>query len=509
MRNDARGHRFLLNPHPNPHTEGGSGVSPPAHKVAAGYVATPMTITRRGLLGWGSAAAVTAVTGPVPAARHDGHRSTTLIRGGHLLTLDPELGELPDADVLIDDDRIVEISRHIRPRGRHVTTIDAEGMIVAPGLVDNHRHLWVTLLRGFSADHTFNDYFAKVLFDVSPRLTPHDVYLGCLLGAYEALDSGVTTVLDWNHGTNTRAHALAAVQALRESGIRALFAYSSPAADSVRADAPPSAEDIEAVRRAVRHDPLVNLAIATRNPESADDAGLRRIAGDIELARRLAAPVTLHTGFGTGRSAPRWLAHEGLLGPETMLVHGNAFTAEELELIAGAGAWVTLAPETEMQMGLGAPPLRAMLDAGVRPTVSVDVVAAAAGDLRLQLRLLLQTQRMLDHRNGYDGPMLSLHTVLPYVTGYGASSLGLAAEVGCMAPGRQADLVLIDRTDPAVAPARSAAVAALVAHPGAIDTVLVAGRVVKRRGRLTGVDLPRLRRLAETASRRLLDGVGD
>jgi cytosine/adenosine deaminase-related metal-dependent hydrolase len=420
------------------------------------------------------------------------------------LTLDPELGELPRGDVLIDGDRITEISPHVSTRGKRVTTIDAEDMIVAPGLVDNHRHLWVTLLRGFSADHTFSDYFARVLLEVSPRLTPHDVYLGCLLGAYEALDTGVTTVLDWNHGTNTRAHALAAVRALRESGIRAVFGYSSPAADSVRPDAPPSAGDVEAVRRAVGDDPRVGLAIATRNPESADEAGLRRIADDIGLARRLAAPVTLHTGFGTGRSAPRWLAGEGLLGPETMLVHGNAFTAEELSLIADAGAWVTLAPETEMQMGLGAPPLRAMLEAGLRPTVSVDVVAAAAGDLRVQVRLLLQTQRMLDQRDGRAGPLLPLRGVLPYATSHAAASLGLAGEIGTLAPGRQADLVLIDRADPGIAPTRSAAVAALVAHAGAVDTVLVAGRIVKRRGRLIGLDLPKLRRQAEEAGRRLL-----
>lgn len=463
-----------------------------------------MTMTRRALLGGSSAAVVTALTGIGGQARPRGRGRYTLIRGGHVLTLDPQLGELPRGDVLVHGDRIVEVGPRIDARDRRATVIDAEHMIVAPGLIDNHRHLWVTLLRGFSADHTFADYFAQVLLTVSPRLTPRDVHLGGLLGAYEALNTGVTTVLDWNHGTNTRDHALAAVAALRGAGIRAVFGYSSPAADSVRPDAPPTAEDVDAVRRAVRDDPLVGLAVATRNPEQADDAGLGRIADDIRLARELGVVATLHTGFGGGRSAPGWLAGEGLLDPDLTLIHGNAFSADELRLVGEAGTWISSSPEVELQMGLGAPPLRPMLEAGVRPTVSVDVVSAAAGDLRVQLRLLLQTQRMLDHAAGLDEPLLPLATVLPYATAHAAASLGLADEIGSLAPGRQADLVLINRADPGVVPVAPVAVAMLAAHPAAVDTVLVAGRVAKRHGRLVGVDLPRLRRRAEEARRRLL-----
>src|SRR5690606_15339643 len=159
--------------------------------------------------------------------------------------------------------------------------------VVAPGLFVIHGHRWGPLLRGCSGHHTFGDYFGEVLLTISPLLTTDDVYLGCLLGAYEALNTGVTTVLDWNHGTNTRDHALAAVTALRDSGIRAVFGYSSPAADSVRADAPPSVADLDAVYGMVQYDPLISMAVATRNPESADAAGLQRIADDVAQARRL------------------------------------------------------------------------------------------------------------------------------------------------------------------------------------------------------------------------------
>jgi cytosine/adenosine deaminase-related metal-dependent hydrolase len=464
-----------------------------------------MTITRRTLLGWGSATAVSTLTGFSSDDQSVAQGEYTLIRGGRVLTLDPQLGELPRGDVLVLDGQIVEVAEHVDLPGAGVI-IEAEGMLVAPGLVDNHRHLWGTLLRGFSADHTFSDYFGQALLTISPRLTTDDVYLGCLLGAYEALNTGVTTVLDWNHGTNTRDHALSAVTALRDSGIRAVFGYSSPAADSVRPDAPPTVADLDAVQSVVQNDPLIGLAVATRNPESADAAQLQRIADDIAQARRLGVPVTLHTGFGTGRSAPQWLSDQGLLGPDTTLVHGNAFTATDLALVAGAGGWLSVSPDTELQMGLGAPPLRAMLDAGVRPTVSVDVVAAAAGDLRVQLRLLLQTQRMLDHAAGRTGPLLPWDATLPYVTGHAAASLGLQDQIGRLTPGLQADLVLINLADPSVAPVSSATMAALTAPAGAVDTVLVAGRTVKRGGQLVVGDLSWLRAAVEQARDRLLSG---
>lgn len=458
-----------------------------------------MTVTRRGLLGGGAAAVATTLH---PPAHDRSRRTDTLIRGGHLLTFDPRLGELPRGDILLQGDTIAQVGERIQAHGRRLTVVDAGDKIVLPGLIDNHRHLWVTLLRGFSADHSFDDYFAQVLFGVSPRLTPDDVYLGCLLGAYEALNTGVTTVLDWNHATYTREHALAAVRALHDSRVRAVFAYSSPAADSTRPDAPPSVDDVAAVRDAIRDHPLLSLAIATRNPEWADEAQLGRIADDVRLARSLDAIVTLHSGFG-GRSAAGWLAEQGLLDPAVTFVHGNAFPPTDLRLIADAGAWISVSPETELQMGLGAPPLRAMLAAGLLPTVSVDVVAAAAGDLREQLRLLLQTQRMLDHAAGVGVPLLPAASMLPYVTGNAAGSLGLAGRVGALSPGFQADLVLINRADPSVLPAPAPA-AVLFARASAVDTVFVAGRMVKRHGRLLGVDLHRLRLRAEAARRRLL-----
>lgn len=464
------------------------------------------TMKRRTLLGLGTATAVTTLTGLAQPAQAQAQGDYKLIRGGRVLTLDPQLGELDRADVLIQGSQIVNIAANLNLPGPG-EILEAEGMIVAPGLVDNHRHLWGTLLRGFSADHTFNDYRSQVLLSISPHLTTDDVYIGCLLGAYEALNSGVTTILDWNHGANTLNHAFAAVTALRDSGIRGLFGYSSPASDNLRADAPPTVADLDAVYGMVEYDPRVGMAIATRNPEWADAAGLARIVDDVAQARRLGVPVTLHTGFGGGISAPQWMASEGLLGPDVTLIHGIAFTPADLALIASAGAWMSVSPDTEMQMEMGAPPLRAMLDAGVSPTVSVDVVTASDGDLRVQLRMLLQNQRWRDFADGHSGPMLSYASTLPYVTSNAAASLGLGDEIGRLAPGRKADIILINTADPALAPATDAVLALLTAPASAIDTVLVDGHVVKRNGALNAGNLGWLRDAARQARNRLLSSV--
>jgi 5-methylthioadenosine/S-adenosylhomocysteine deaminase len=416
-----------------------------------------------------------------------------------VLTMDPALGDLPTGDVLIEDDEIVEVAARVDARrAAGAERIDATGMIVMPGLIDNHRHMWESLIRGSAANLTFDQYFGAVLFGISPRLTPEDVELGNLLGAYEALDSGITTVLDWSHGTNTPEHALAAVEGLQRSGARAVFAYGAPASNTAP-DAPPDPDHVRAVHAQLADDPLVDLAVAAASPEF---AAFGRVAADIALARELGVGITMHALGGAAGSSPRLLDDAGLMGDDLTFIHCNAFTGDDFELVATHGAHISSAPEVEMQMGLGAAPLTLMLASGIHPTVSVDIVAAVGGDLFAPLRFMLQTQRMLDH------PVTSLpvsdRDVLPYATTHAAASLGMADRIGSLTPGKQADVTLVSAFDSNMFLAEPSAALVQFAHPGNVDTVLVAGRVVKRDKQLVGVDLAPLRRRARRATQRLL-----
>jgi 5-methylthioadenosine/S-adenosylhomocysteine deaminase len=147
----------------------------------------------------------------------------TLLRGGHVISLDKNIGDIADGDVLIEGSTIVEMGHSIAADGAEV--VDTSSMVVMPGLIDTHRHTWQTALRG-AVDA--GSYFATVLVRLGPLFRPEDVYIGNLLGAVSALNSGITTMLDWSHIMNSPEHADAAVQGLSESGIRGSSPTASP-----------------------------------------------------------------------------------------------------------------------------------------------------------------------------------------------------------------------------------------------------------------------------------------
>jgi len=147
----------------------------------------------------------------------------TLIKGGIVLTQDDELGELPNADILVEDDRISAIGPNLSAEGAEV--IDAEGDIVIPGFIDTHRHTWETSIRTSAPDYTLGAYFGGILDKFAPQYRPDDVYAGNLWGALECANAGITTLVDWSHIMNTPEHADEAIRGLSETGIRGVFAY--------------------------------------------------------------------------------------------------------------------------------------------------------------------------------------------------------------------------------------------------------------------------------------------
>ena len=150
----------------------------------------------------------------------------TLIRGGIVLTQDPKLGELPKADILIEDGAIVDVGPNISADGARV--IEAAGDIVIPGFIDSHRHTWETCIRTCAPDFALITYFGSILDKFAPHYRPEDVHSATLWGALECINAGITTLVDWAHIMNTPDHADASVKALQESRIRSEFAYGFP-----------------------------------------------------------------------------------------------------------------------------------------------------------------------------------------------------------------------------------------------------------------------------------------
>ena len=411
----------------------------------------------------------------------------TLLTGGTVVSLDPAVGDLDRGDVLIEDGVIAAVAERIDAPDAEV--IEATDRIVLPGFVDTHRHTWQTAFRGVGADWTFAEYLAAMHGTVKPHYQPEDVYLGNLLGRLEALHSGVTTMLDWFHCGQSPEHTDAAVAALHDAPGRSVFCYGA----GFRTTAPIDAE-LRRVRSALPGDGLLTMALGLRGPEMTP---MDIVAEDLKLAADLALRTSVHIETGTIGAHPIADLHEhGLLRDTTTFVHNNGVSDDELRMLADAGSSVSISPDVELKMGLGWPMTGRVLAAGLRPTLSTDDTPSAAGDMFTTMRTAYVVQR------GLDGGLRS-RDVLEFATIDGARACGLSTRTGSITPGKDADVILLRADDLTAFPANNP-VGTIVAagHPGLVDTVLVAGRVVKRDGVLVDVDLPALKtRLVESRNR--------
>ncbi|MEU8989091.1 amidohydrolase family protein [Streptomyces sp. NPDC048558] len=436
-----------------------------------------------------------------------------LLRAGHVLSMDPAVGDLPQGDVLIEDGRITAVEPDI---SADAEVLDMTGRIVIPGFVDTHRHTWEASIRNVAPDATLDDYFVDILDSFAPLYTPEDVYAANLAGSLECLNAGITTLVDWSHINNTPAHPDAAIQALTESGIRAQYAYGS--ANTSLADywfdskiAIPG-DDVRRIRSAYfsSDDGLLTMGLATRGPGFCTNDV---VTAEWALARELGIPITVHVAMGrlAGRfGMVKQLQGLGLLGPDTTYVHCCYFSEEEWQLVADSGGTVSIAPQVEEQMGHGWPPVMKAIEYGLRPSLSIDVVTTVPGDMFTQIRAAFGAERARVNADCWKAnlpvpeTMLTARQMLEIATRNGAHVAGVEDRTGSLTPGKRADVVAIDATALNVAPVHDAAAAVtLSADVSNVDTVIVDGVIHKRAGRLVA-DVDRARRLVQESRDRLL-----
>ncbi|UIO99940.1 amidohydrolase family protein [Halobaculum sp. CBA1158] len=422
----------------------------------------------------------------------------TIIQDGTVVSLDPDIGTLEGADVLIEDGEIVEIGGDLADA--NAEPIDASGKIVFPGLVDSHIHLAQTQVRGIAGDWSLmNEYFDHMLGNITGLYRPEDMYLGGLFGAFEKLHTGTTTALDWSY-PNTLEHGERAVDALQDAGIRAVYTYGPPGDDAAKwwfeSDVGLPEENIrELHEEAIRDDDLLSLALGLRGPDFCTDETAR---ADLELARDLDALSTIHMGAALwpssvyGEDYQGFGAIEDMLGPDVNVAHGNHFAQEDIDHAVEQGVSFSSTPEVEMQMGHGIPVTGKVLEAGGRPAWGVDVCSNVSGDMGSQMRIGMQLQRMFDNQAVLEGDeevtevSIAARDTLEMATIEGARALGLDDEIGTLTPGKRADVVVLDASDFMTAPSHSPIETIVFqSDPSHIDTVLVDGEPVKRDGELT------------------------
>ena len=443
------------------------------------------------------------------------------ITNGYVLSMDAAIGDIEHGSVLIEEARIVAVERDLGSVDAEV--VDAAGGVIMPGFVDTHRHTWQTALRGICADWTLMDYFLGIRSTLSPRYAAEDVYVGNYVGALEALDAGVTTILDFSHCNNTPEHADNAIQGLADAGIRATFAYgyfAPPQAEPYFSTHEMRLEDSHRVHRelAARPGDLLTMGISLTEPGLIPFQDTQR---EVETARELGVVMATHTACIWGLpSGLDQFAHCGLLGPDIVHVHCNACTEREWQLLQRSDGKISVTPETEMQMGMGHPPIRKAIDAGLVLSLSCDVMSSNSGDMFAQMRLGLQDARALDndghHLRRTDPTELSYTTrdAITWATVNGARALGMDDQIGSLTPGKQADLIVVgpgnDRLN-MLGVANPVGAIVQQANASNVQTVLVAGSPVKRGGRLLDVDFSRVARMLDESregvlARTLADG---
>jgi cytosine/adenosine deaminase-related metal-dependent hydrolase len=436
-----------------------------------------------------------------------------LLRNGHVISMDPDIGDIAGADVLIEDGAIVAVQPNI---AADAEVVDATGRIVVPGFVDTHRHTWETAIRTSAPNATLDDYFVEILDTFAPLYQPDDVYASNLAGSLECLNAGITTLVDWSHINNTPEHPDAAIAGLKEAGLRAQYAYGSANTSLAKywfnsAEVIPG-DDVRRIRSTyiTGDDGLLTMGLATRGPGFCQDDVVR---AEWALAREVGIPLTVHVAMGrlAGRFAMvEQLDRLGLLGPDTTYVHCCYFSDHEWRRVADTGGTISIAAQVELQMGHGWPPVAKSYQFGLAPSLSIDVVTTVPGDMFTQMRAAFGGERARVNAVSWEADsavpesMPTARQMLEMATINGAQVAGLADRTGSLTPGKRADVVLIDATALNVAPVMDpVAAVVLAADVSNVDTVIVDGEVRKRDGRLLA-DAARARGLVEAARDRLV-----
>jgi 5-methylthioadenosine/S-adenosylhomocysteine deaminase len=414
-----------------------------------------------------------------------------VFRNATVLTMDGA-GVLEGADVLVVGEKIEAVGPALAvPDG--TVEIDAAGGIVLPGMVDTHRHMWQTALRGLGADWTLTQYFVFYYLSWGKIFRPEDIAAGNRLAALEAVDAGVTTTLDWSHGLQSIDHGEAALDSLRSAPGRYVLAYGN------LLGAPwewtHSAEFRDFVKR-VAPDDMLSLQLAF--DVTGDPAFPER--GAFEAARELGLRVTTHAGVwgATNDDSIRLMWEGGFMSPEVTYVHAATLSEDSYQRIAASGGSASVSTESEQSAGQGYPPTWALRKHGIPVSLSMDTSVWWSADLFAAMRATLSADRSREHLEAHGRGETVVHNslraaeVAHWATIGGATALGLADRIGSLTPGKQADLVLVKNDNsPALYP---------ILHPygtlvyqagrGDVHTVLVNGQVVKHEHRLVGADLP-------------------
>jgi 5-methylthioadenosine/S-adenosylhomocysteine deaminase len=450
-----------------------------------------------------------------------------VIRGGSVMSMDPAVGNFVKADVLVEGKKILAVGPNLSAGG--AADIDADGRIVMPGFIDTHHHQFETALRSFLADGILIidgsgspsgtlTYYENILLKFATVYRPQDVYINELFGGLSQLDDGVTTVHDVSQIHHTPQHSDAAIKALFDTGRRAAFGYFEGAGEGVVVHTPGYAYPQDATRIKGQFfsstDQLVTMIMGGEvylgDATTQASWTLGRNLG-LQIAAHILSPFGIRPIMDALASNHGGSNHNIGIGPDNLFIHMTGMADPAWQRVKDVGAQVSIAFPIEMNMRHGMPPILKMQSLGMEPSLSVDVECTMTADFFTQMRVAMNLQRalvnqmVLEQGNFYPPnqwptpapslpPLLTTRDVLRYATMNGAKALRLDSKVGSLTPGKEADIIILDATRINVTPLNHVpgAVVSLMDRTN-VETVIVAGKVRKWKGRLLDVDLRALR----------------
>jgi cytosine/adenosine deaminase-related metal-dependent hydrolase len=435
------------------------------------------------------------------AQQNDAQRKI-LFTGGHVVTMDDALGELA-ADVLVIGDRIEQVAPGLGDSvGADTTVVDVAGCVIMPGFVDSHVHAWEGALRGIAPDADFGNYMAITHGGIAAFMSPADVAIGQRVTAAQALNGGVTTFVDNSHNSRSPEHSDAAIEALRDAGIRAVHAVGSPTAGEAGTHLPADLLRLRDQYFASADQRLtLRMFDITPSPQSwqfASDNGL-----DIVAEMGMWVP-DLDALFGTG-----------LMGPGHTYNHCSGLSPDHWAAIADSGAAINMVPRSDSHFGLGAfVPVLEANRRGIQEGISCDNELSYGYDMFTEMRVLQTVQRGLSFQAEWSGEVdaparYGARDVLRAATVGGSLNAGLADRIGSITPGKKADLVVLD-LDQVPTRLHGSVAGTVVNFAGVanVEAVFVDGIVRKWAGELVDVDHGALVGEAESSRDRLLQAYG-
>ena len=453
--------------------------------------------------------------------------STLLVRHiQHLITMNTERQQLKDAAIYVRDNVIdyVGLTAELPPArfDQADRVIDARGLIIMPGLINTHHHLYQTLTRCIAVDAVLFDWL-KTLYPIWARMNGEAVYISALTGMSELILSGCTTSSDHLYLFPNGARLDDEIRAAQEIGLRFHAARGSMSLGESKGGLPPDSvvEDEQAILKdclrviETFHDPrpgaMIRIVIAPCSPFSVTPDLMREAAA---LARHAQRGVQLHTHLAETRDEDEfcrkmfgalpvdYAEQVNWLGDDVWYAHSVFVRPQDIALMARTQTGAAHCPTSNMRLASGIAPVRAMIDAGVPVGLGVDGSASNDGSHMLaEARQAMLLQRVMGDPAGLTGP-----EALELATLGGTKVLG-RDDIGSIEPGKCADFIgfNVNRLDYAGA-LHDPQAALVFCAPQRVDLSVINGRIVVEDGELKTVDVPRIVEQHNKISMKLING---